>query len=393
MEYTMDKFHFNRGIDRKNTRCYKYDSADARGTEIGLWVADMDFEVAPAITAAIRKRAEHPVFGYVTVNEEYRLAVHDWYLHAHGWDIPTERIETVPGVVPAITAILRERAKTGAVCFFTPAYNCFFSSAEHAGAEAITSPLILRNQHYEIDWENLANCLERTKTLLLCNPHNPTGRVWTREELTRIAEMCAEKGVMVIADEIHCEFGWGRSYCPWAVVVRDAEGARNQEPGSWIVLNSASKAWNIAGLRQANAIAGDDDTHQWLCRVIEENELEDMNIFGVEATIAAYREGEEWLQAVNDYFRSNYEWLCDYLQKQAPQVKITKMEGTYLAWVDCRALPDNTEKITRRILEETGVKVNDGKIYGGEGFIRINLAITRSQLEEGIKRMLPYLQA
>lgn len=389
----MDKFHFDTPTCRRGTRSYKYDSADAQGTEIGLWVADMDFEVAPAIAEAVQCRAQHPIYGYVTVQDDYRQAAADWYRTQHGWTIPTDYIEAIPGVVPAITALLRARAQAGPVCFFTPAYNCFFSSARHAGIEAIEMPLLLQDRHYEIDWSLLEATLRRAKTLLLCNPHNPTGRVWTREELTRIAALCIEHDVMVIADEIHCEFAWGRSYCPWAVAVRYAEGTRNKEQGSWIVLNSASKAWNIAGLRQANAIACDEQMHDWLCRVIEENELEDMNIFGVEATIAAYQHGEEWLRSVNRYIQSNYEYLCQWAEQHAPATPVIRMEGTYLAWMDCRALPCSTKEITHRILTETGVKINDGAMYGGDGFIRINLALSHTMLAEALQRIIPYFAA
>lgn len=389
----MDKYHFNQPLNRKHTRCYKYDSADAQGTRIGLWVADMDLRVAPAITRAIKKRAEHDVFGYVTVGKDYRQAVHDWYLSRHGWNINTEYIQTVPGVVPAITAILRERVEEGKkkVMLHTPAYNCFFSSIDHAGAEMVASPLILENQHYRIHMEDMRAKIAQTDTLLLCNPHNPTGRVWTREELTEVASLCAAHHVLVIADEIHCEFGFYRAYTPFGIVAEELKA--NGQALDYIVLNSASKAWNIAGLRTANAIAGDDARHQWLEHVIARNEMEDMNVFGIEATIAAYKKGGDWMDCVNTLFRTNYEMLCIWMSENAPLLKVTKMEGTYLAWVDCRAITSDTDRLVKTILQHTGVKINSGKIYGDAGFIRINLAISSDQLMHALMLIRRYLAA
>lgn len=385
----MDKYHFDEIVERHHTHSYKYDSADAKGTEIGLWVADMDFRVAPEISEAVRNRANHDVYGYVTVSNDYKKAVRNWYATEHNWQIPTEQIEAIPGVVPAITALLRERAKEGAMCFNTPAYNCFFSSARHAECAAIESPLINKDGHFEMDIEGMRKALSQAKTYLLCNPHNPTGRVWSAEELMTVARICAENNVMVIADEIHCEFAWGAPYTPFARIAEQlkAEGKNIH----YIILNSASKAWNIAGLRQANAIAGDEESLNILRMALEENELEDMNIFGVEATIAAYRHGKEWLKEVNAYIQSNYQLLRQWCNENLPQLIVTKQEGTYLAWVDCRAINNTTEKITHRILSETGVKVNDGKMYGGDGFIRINLAISRDRLREALNLMLPIL--
>ena len=378
------KFDFDKAVERRGTGCVKWDEMPSPHV-IPLWVADMDFAVAPAIEKAIKARAQHPVFGYTYVQDDYYEAVVSWYKRRHGWDIQREWIIYTTGVVPAVSAVLKALTMPGErVVTLTPAYNCFFSSIRNTGCELADCALQWSGSRFEIPWKELDELCqdERTSVLLLCNPHNPTGRVWTEQELHRIGTICRRNKVRVVSDEIHCELVMPKQhFTPMGYLDPTA-----------VTLSSPSKSFNIAGLQIANIICKDADLRRRINRAININEVCDVNSFAPEAVKAAYNDSEEWLDELNVYIEGNYEALCSFCKQHLPQWRVMPLEGTYLAWVDCTsACGDNhIEDYTQRILEEAEVWLNPGTMYGtkdDEHYLRINLACPRSRLLEALERI------
>lgn len=382
------KYDFDHVPSRWNTNSYKYDAAPSQEI-IPLWVADMDFPTAPIVQEALRKRIEHPIYGYVRVPESYYQSTMQWFSRRHGWQIPRESFIYTSGVVPAISAIIQGLTTPGdKVLVQTPVYNCFFSSIRNSGCERVDSPLVLRDNHYEIDFEDLEARLSdpAVKIFLLCNPHNPAGRVWTREELEHMGDLCIKHHVFVISDEIHCELVMpGYKYTPFASV----KPAFMAHSATCI---SPSKSFNIAGLQIANIIIQDQDIYNKVDKAININEVCDVNPFGVEALQASYTaEGEEWLTQLNSYLAENYKALCTYFKTEMPQFPVCKLEGTYLAWIDVSSLGIPTQELEEELMEKAKVWVNAGTMYGKEGFFRINMACPRTTLLEGLSRIKKFL--
>lgn len=379
------KYDFDELIPRRNTNSYKWDSA-AVDDVLPMWVADMDFRTAPAVIRAVERRAAHGVYGYTRVPKAYYEAVVNWFGRRHGWRIAPEWLIYTTGVVPALSAVIQALTQPGdRVLVQTPVYNCFFSSIRNNGCEVVASPLVYRNETYRIDFADLEKKAAdpRVKLLLLCNPHNPAGRVWTREELMRIGDICLQSNVVVVADEIHCELVFeGYTYTPFASLSEELLMHS-------VVCTSPSKAFNLAGLQIANIICADTDMRRKIDKAINVNEVCDVNPFGVEALIAAYNEGEEWLEELKHYLSVNYNYLRAYFDEYMPQFPVTMLEGTYLVWVDCSVLKRPSEEIVNRLLEKEKVWVNAGSMYGeaGESFIRINIACPRPCLIEGLHRL------
>ena len=368
-------------VERRGTGCVKWDEAD-EGV-IPLWVADMDFAVAPPIREAIRRRAEHPVFGYTYVQDDYYEAVISWFRRRHGWTISREHILYTTGVVPAMSCAIKALAMPGErVLILSPDYNCFFSSVRNNGCEVAESVLRLNGNRFEVDWDDFEQrCAdEKCTVFLLCNPHNPTGRVWTREELQRMSDICRRHAVRIVSDEIHCELVMpGHTFCPMQTVDATA-----------VVLNSPSKSFNIAGLQTANIICTDAATRRRLDRAVNINEVCDLNPFGPVALVAAYNESEQWIDELNGYLWQNYQSLCDFVAQHLPQWRVMPLEGTYLAWVDVSACCDRVAAYCDRIMREARVWLNPGTMYGpqsGEGYLRINIACPRSLLMEALNRI------
>lgn len=370
---------------RRNTNSYKWDSAE-HDDVIPMWVADMDFKTAPSIIAALRERVEQGIFGYTKVPEEYYAAAINWFSRRHGWKFERDWMIYTSGVVPAISAILKALTNPGdKVIVQTPVYNCFFSSIRNNGCIASENTLLQKDGKYFIDFDDLEKraAEPEAKVLLLCNPHNPTGRVWTREELLTVADICKRNNVIVVSDEIHCELVYKPyKYIPFGSLSDDV--MQNS-----VVCVSPSKAFNIAGLQIANIICKDAERRAKIDKAININEVCDVNPFGVLATIAAYNEGAEWLEQLIDYLWGNYEMLSSYFSENFPNLPVTKLEGTYLVWVDCRQLGMSSSELEKGLLEKGKVWVNEGVMYGkdGEGFIRINIACPRERLMEGLKRL------
>lgn len=385
------KYDFDQVISRRGTNSYKWESAPADKDVLPLWVADMDFRTAPAIIEALAKRVEHGIFGYTHVPDTYYTAVTRWFERRHHWTIRKEWMIYTSGVVPALSAIIKALAAPGeGVVVQTPVYNCFFSSIRNNGCRVVANPLIHVDNTYRIDFDDLERktAPKDVKLLLLCNPHNPTGRVWTPEELHRLGQIALRNQVMVISDEIHGELVLpGYTYTPFASM--EEAFLRNS-----VTCISPSKAFNLAGLQIANIVACDETVRQRIDRAININEVCDVNPFGVEATLAAYNHGEEWLEALRIYLKANYDCLCEFFRSHLPQIPVTPLEGTYLVWTDCRRLPLAADDLQNRLLEETGLWLNSGTMYGpdGEGFLRWNIACPRGVLREAMTRFLRFVR-
>lgn len=379
------KYNFDEIIPRRGTHSYKWDSP-AEADILPMWVADMDFRTAPPVVEALQRRVAHGIFGYTKVPQAYYDAVINWFRKQHNWQIEQDWIIYTTGVVPALSAVIKALTMPGdQVLVQTPVYNCFFSSIHNNGCEMVTSPLIYENGTYHIDFADLEKKASepKVKLMLLCNPHNPAGRVWTRNELMSIGEICLRHNVRVIADEIHCELVYPEhTYIPFASI--SEEFLHNS-----VTCLSPSKAFNLAGLQIANIIAADSELRKKIDKAINVNEVCDVNPFGIEALIAAYNEGEDWLDELRHYLYANYIYLKAFFDRYLPQFPVLPLEGTYLVWVDCSVLQLSSTVIEKIVLEKGKLLINPGRMYGEEGdnFLRINIACPRKQLLDGLKRL------
>ena len=319
--------------------------------------------------------------------DSYYDAIINWFKRRHHWHIEREDILYTSGVVPAIACTLKATTMPGEkVLVQTPVYNCFFSAIKNSGCEVSENPLRREGDSYVIDFDDFERrCSdEKTTVFLLCNPHNPAGRVWRKDELRRMNNICLKHHVKVIADEIHCELVMpGHTFQPFAAV---DEACRD----NCVVLNSPSKAFNIAGLQIANIVCHDAEWRRRINRAININEVCDVNPFGVIALQAAYNDGGEWLDALNQYIHENYLALKDFFRERLPRLEVCRLEGTYLAWINLSRIPITADEAARRLLGNTKVMLNSGTMYGreaGYSYLRINLACPRSTLMEGLKRI------
>ncbi|MBR1668132.1 MAG: pyridoxal phosphate-dependent aminotransferase [Bacteroidaceae bacterium] len=407
-------FNFDKEVNRRGTNCVKWDEFTDPDI-IPLWVADMDFETAPCIQQALIERMQHGCFGYTHVPESYYDTTIQWFKRRHRWTIDRTSFIYTSGVVPAISAIIKAKTQPGnKVLVQTPVYNCFYSCIRNNGCIIEENPLQIAtsesnngttayktDHYYIIDWDDFEKkCADpAVKVFLLCNPHNPAGRVWTRWELERMGEICLKHGVFVISDEIHCEFVmptdreaaiatcYGEKHVQYTPFASISEAfAQNSA-----VCISPSKAFNIAGLQIANIIVKDKDTRAQVDKAININEVCDVNPFGVIALQAAYTpEGEAWLTDLCHYIHQNYLMARQMLEEALPHCPVTTLEGTYLLWVNIQATGKTSQQLADHLLRHAKVFVNAGTMYGeaaGEGYIRINLATRRTLLREGIRRI------
>ena len=380
------KYDFDEIVNRRGTNSVKWDEAKEEGV-IPMWVADMDFKAAPCILEALKKRVDHGVFGYTMVPDSYYESIISWFERRHQWYIERDWIIYTSGVVPAISAIIKALTEPGdKVLVQTPVYNCFFSSIRNNGCTIAENALVRKGNSYEIDFDDFERQAadEKTKVFLLCNPHNPAGRVWKPEELSRMNDICLRHGVKVIADESQCELVMpGHVFTPFAAVSKACQD-------NCITTNSPTKSFNIAGLQIANIITNNAEDRQKIDRTININEVCDVNPFGVIALQAAYNEGEDWIDQLNVYLWENYQALKTFFKDNLPQLEVIDLEGTYLVWVNVRATGMTGNELTDKLLKEGKVFVNRGTMYGettGEDYIRINIAMPRSLMLEGLKRM------
>lgn len=378
-------------IDRRGSDCYKWDSECAVGT-LPLWVADMDFKAAKPIREAMQRRLDHGVFGYSIVPQANYDAVASWFSRRHGWNgITRDNLLYTTAVVPAISAVfaaLKARQECSCqplrVLTFTPAYNCFFSCIENMGCELVPSPLVLVNNRFEIDWADVEKKAKNADVFLLCNPHNPTGRVWSRAELEHLAAIMRREHLFCLSDEIHCEFAFpGHAYTPFAsIVINDTD---------FCVCTSASKAFNIAGLLCANIFVPNKELFAQINHALEVHEVNGLNPFGLVAQVAAYNESEGWLDELNAYIYGNFCYLRDFIQRELPMLHLHETEGTYLAWVDISALGMSAETFCARLAKNGHVLLNPSEMYGAENYVRINLATSREVLAEALSKITEYI--
>ena len=379
----MPKFDFDAVIPRTGTNSVKW---DIRPDVLPMWVADMDFRVAPCITEALHRKVDHGIFGYTHPLDAYYNAVSEWFGSRRGWHIDRDSIIPVSGLVPGLSICIKALTEPGdKVVMNTPAYNCFFSSIRNTGAVLAASPLLRRGDSFELNFDEIeALCSDPSaKVLLLCNPHNPSGRIWTREELERLAGIALSHGMYVISDEIHCELEMpGHRYIPFASL--SGEVAQR-----CVSLISPTKSFNIAGIQVANLVAANPEIRSRLDRVINDWEHCDINQFGVVALQAAYSpEGAGWLEELNAYLWDNYLVLKEMFKRDLPDYPVMRLEGTYLVWVDCGASKVSTQRIQDSLIEHEKVWINGGEMYGDPRYIRINIACPRSLLTEGVSRVI-----
>ncbi|MBQ9411354.1 MAG: pyridoxal phosphate-dependent aminotransferase [Bacteroidales bacterium] len=381
---------------------YNFDTCPSRvGTEsvkwdlypgtLPLWVADMDFEIAPEIRAALQKRLDHGVFGYELLPDNYFLVMNRWFDERHGWKgISRKNIVPTTGVIAAYSAAIKAMTVPGdKVIVMTPCYNAFFPAIRNNKCVQASCPLHYENGLYTVDWESFERLAAESRVLLLCNPHNPVGRVWTREELLRMAEICLRNNVFVVSDEIHCELTYpGHDYTPWATLPEE------------YVLNSVTcfsptKPFNIAGIQIANIYAASPEVLVKMDRAINDNECCDVNVFGATALQAAYGEGGPWLDALREYLWHNARTVYCFLEDELPLVSAPPLEGTYLMWLDCRAYGVSSEALGEHLKKKHNLVLSTGTIYGdaGEGFMRLNIACPRSTLLEGLSRLRDGLES
>lgn len=384
------KYDFDSPVQRRGTNSYKWDVAGNENL-LPMWVADMDFRTAPAIVDALRRRVEHGIFGYTRVPDSYYDAVTGWFARRHGWTMDRDWIIYTSGVVPALSAIIKALTVPGdKVLVQTPVYNCFFSSVRNNGCGLVSSPLVHTGDTFVMDYDDLERKAAdpAVKLMILCNPHNPAGRVWTREELVRAGEICIRHGVTVISDEIHCELVMpGYTYTPFASV--SEEFSRHS-----VTCVSPSKAFNIAGLQIADIVCEDAGRRAKIDRAINVNEVCDVNPFGVIATEAAYNDSEDWLEQLIGYIHGNYQYMKEFCERNLPDFPVAVLEGTYLVWMDCRKAGMSSEELGKRLLDGTGLMLNAGTMYGaeGEGFMRWNIACPRASLAEGLERFADFIK-
>ena len=379
-------------VNRSGSDCYKWDSDEARGT-LPLWVADMDFKAAQPIIDAMQRRLDHGVFGYSIVPQANYDAVASWFERRHGWKgINRDNLLYTTAVVPAIAAIFKalqvrkNSCEPLRVLTFTPAYNCFFACIENMCCTLVPSPLVVRNNRYEIDWADVEQKAKNADVFLLCNPHNPTGRVWSREELDRLADIMRREKLFVLSDEIHCEFAFpGHEYTPFATLAHD--------DAEYCVCMSASKAFNIAGLLCATIFVPNPELHEQINHALEVHEVNGLNPFGLVAQVAAYNECGYWLDDLNEYVYNNLCFLRDYLRDNLPMLELHETEGTYLAWVNISALGIPSQLFCENLAKEAKVLLNPSEMYGGEGYVRINLATSCEVLKEALLKITEYIRS
>ena len=376
-------YDFEKPVDRRNTHSLKW---DVRENELPMWVADMDFQTAPEIREAIQKRVVHGVFGYSVVPEEWYQAYMGWWGRRHGFSMEKDWLIFCTGVVPAISSMVRKLTTVGEnVLIQTPVYNIFFNSIVNNGRNVVESPLRYDGNTYQMDFEDLEGKLSdpQTTLMILCNPHNPVGRIWNREELGRVGELCRKYHVTVIFDEIHCDLtAPGQEYIPFASV---SENCRNNS----ITCIAPTKAFNLAGLQTAAVVVPDPNMRHKVWRGLNTDEVAEPNSFAVEAAVAAFTEGEAWLDALREYIQENKNFVENYLKKEVPQIRPVSSQATYLVWLDCRNMQGCATEFTQYLREHTGLYLSEGRQYGesGSSFIRMNIACSRRRLEDGLSRL------
>lgn len=385
----MDNYDFDRIVDRHGTGALKLDVLQeryGRSDLLPLWVADMDFETPPFITEALRRRLDHSLFGYTVEPDDYWPTVIRWIADHHGWQVERSWLTYIPGIVKGIgMAVNVLVGKDEKVIIQPPVYHPFRLTPQGNGREVVFNPLRENGDgSYSMDFENLESVADdRCRMLILSNPHNPAGIVWDRETLVRLADFCHRRGIIVISDEIHCDMAlWGNRHTPFASV--SAEAAECS-----ITFGAPSKTFNIAGIVSSYAIVPNETLRKRFFGWLQANELNEPTIFAPIATVAAFRYGEPWRQAMLRYVEGNIDMLIDYCAEHLPAVRPLRPQASFLVWLDCRALGLGHAELLRLFVDRARLALNDGAMFGaeGEGFMRMNVAAPRAVIREALDRL------
>ena len=373
--------------DRRRFGAVKWDVKD---NELPMWVADMDFAAAPPVQRALEARVSHGVFGYSDIPRAWNDAYADWWRRRHGLDMDPDGLIFTTGVIPAISTAVRKLTTPAEKCVvLTPVYNIFFNSVVNNGRVPLEVPLLYQNGRYDIDFPALETALSdpQVSLLIFCNPHNPVGRLWTKAELARVGDLCKKHGVTVISDEIHCDITVpGTSYVPFAA-------ASDVCASISVTCVAPTKCFNLAGLQTAAVYVPDPFLRHKMWRGLNTDEVAEPNAFAVEAAVAAFNEGEEWLDEMNAYVAENRRFAEEYIKNNIPGVIPVRGEATYLLWVDCSGVTADSRDFCRRLREKTGLFLSNGRQYGktGEAFVRVNLATSRKNVEDGMNRLAAFV--
>ena len=377
------KYDFDKLTDRKGVGSLKWDVPEG---ELPMWVADMDFEAAPEIVEALRARVDHGIFGYSVVTEDWYQAYQGWWGRRHQLEIEKDWLVFCTGVVPAISSAVRKLTTVGEnVLIQTPVYNIFFNSIGNNGRKILESPLIYDGVEYSIDFEDLEKKLAdpQTTMMFLCNPHNPVGKIWDRETLARIGQLCAKHHVVVLADEIHCDLtDPGCEYVPFASV---SDVCRENS----ITCIAPTKTFNVAGLQTAAVMVPNPVLRHKLNRGLNTDEVAEPNAFAVGGAVAAFGQGEDWLEELRAYLADNKRQVRSFMEERLPEIKVVPSQATYLLWLDCSRITEDAGELTRFIRQDSGLYLTEGEEYGacGKRFIRMNPACPRQRLLEGLERL------
>ncbi len=377
------KYDFDTIIDRRNTNSLKW---DVKENELPMWVADMDFKTAPCIIEVLKDRVNHGVFGYSIVSEDWHDAYIKWWKERHSFKIDKQWLIFSTGVVPTISSVVRKLTNVAEnVVIQSPVYNIFYNSIINNGRHVLESPLAYDGKEYSIDFEDLTEKLSNPQTtlMILCNPHNPIGKIWDKETLEKIGKLCKENNVVVLSDEIHCDITCpNKTYIPFASV--NEECKQNS-----VTCISPTKAFNLAGMQSSAVMIANKFLRDKVERGLNTDEVAEPNVFATKVATVAFNEGGPWLDALRKYISDNKVLVTDYIEKNIPEIKVVKAEATYLMWLDCKKITETCEKLAAFIREETGLYLTAGNHYGkgGEGFLRINVACSKKVVTEALKKL------
>ena len=377
------KYDFDSITDRSGTYALKWEVSD---NELPMWVADMDFRTAPEIISALTERAQHGIFGYTDIPDEWYDAYINWWKNRHGIEYKKSQFIFSTGVIPIISSCVRKLTTPAEnVLIMTPVYNIFFNCIRNNGRNIVQFPLDYDGKEYSIDMARLAEKLAdpQTTLMLLCNPHNPVGKIWDKDTLAKIGELAYDNGVTVVSDEIHCDItDPGRSYVPFASV---SEKCRD----NCVVCISPTKAFNLAGLQTSAAVVPNNRLRHKVWRALNTDEVAEPNAFAVQAAVTAFNKGGQWLDELRDYLYSSKQTVAEFIKNEIPEIKLIPSEATYLLWLDCSAVTEDSSVLAAHIRSKTGLFLSKGKQYGigGERFLRMNIACPKEMLKDGLDRL------
>lgn len=377
------RYDFDKITDRRGSGSLKWDVPER---ELPMWVADMDFETAPEVAQYIAERASHGIFGYSVITDDWYRAYQDWWGRRHGLKTERDWFIFCTGVVPAISSTVRKLTTVGEkVLVQTPVYNIFFNCIRNNGRVILESPLVYDGRKYTIDWADLEEKLTdpQTTLMLLCNPHNPVGKIWDRETLNRIGELCCKHHVLVLSDEIHCDLtDPGCEYVPFASV---SDVCRDNS----ITCMAPTKTFNLAGLQTAAVMVPNPVIRHKLDRGLNTDEVAEPNAFAIGAAVAAFTQGGVWLEELRQYLYDNKQLVRAFVEKEIPKMKVVPSQATYLLWLDCSGITEDATELAEFIRKDSGLYLTEGEEYGacGRSFIRMNTACPRKRLQEGLDRL------